>query len=251
MTFRTYDPRDIVIEFKGIEFKGFSEPGFFARLEDDVPPLPPPPTPVDLKRERTAKWKALANLWRDAARELNVRHADPRVRVEISVLPWSDNYEKRDYAANACIINFEMRNLRDTGTRDKIIPGAFILQGTPTGWPGRRAAQIYLSALWALFGIHENLELITHRGTEHWRSYRHTDDKLDVFRTNERPVVDPHSNTGANQMALSKSYDVASTMDWAIGLGEGQKILERNHTEAQQEFENELAFELGSVPHWE
>lgn len=209
---------------------------FYNLFEDFNFKLPPQKTPeqkaeeIRLRKERDAREDAIVRLWTQAASELRVRHPDPRVNVDLVV---KKSYDQMD-------IRFKMENLRDTTDPDVNFTagrGFSHLLRFPVQWPGYEVARVYLTAGWTLYMIHEGLELVTFKSNtwpfEKNRLYRNT--------IRERPVVDAHDDYGAHQKAISTGLEnIASTLDWVLGLGNGQKMVEAHAERAAKELAAEL-----------
>lgn len=95
------------------------------------------------------KGLALQNLWRSVANSLVVRHPDPKTRVRVEVA----------YEWGTVFITFYMHNIADTCNPDRRIE-SFRHPCRAMGWPGRRAAELYILAAWMLYLQHEATELV-------------------------------------------------------------------------------------------
>lgn len=149
--------------------------------------------------------KAIRKLWEEACSEIKVRHPDPQARVDLRVVD--------DPMFLDPFIKFCMPNVHDTGAEDprKMQRPDFGHAGWPKLWPGRRAAKIYLAALWGLYCAHEAFELVTRREvtflggkeveTVHYRS----------------PIIDAHDSNGLNQQLLCSTGDLHKIIAWACG----------------------------------
>jgi hypothetical protein len=202
-----------------------------------------------LERERNEiQQRACVSLWQQAVSEVRVRHPDPRVRVEVDV-------ERHRYEYGSVLITMNMYGMHDTGDQEKKMIDGFIHQGRPEGWPGYPVAHAYISALWSLYLMHEAQELVTFRGTRVKYSQATHRDRVGYLVREDRfaeiSVIDAHSDRGANQKALMSTNNIASTLDWGLGLGEGAKLVEKHAMDASRELENEIAFLKGQVPRWE
>lgn len=151
-------------------------------------------------------------------------------------------------------IRIVMYNLTDTGDRDhKMYAKGFSHVGYPRGWPGREVAVKYITSLWALYLMHEAQELVTYRGVPlFYRSSELVDGRsVAVYRESEVPVVDAHGHNSVSQLAIERSGDIASTLDWSLGLGAGAELVKACEERAKIELQNEIDFVAGRGARWE
>ncbi len=177
------------------------------------------PGPEEIKRRA-----AVRRLWTAFLKTVRVRHPDPRVNIELILGYMRDTGEPA--------ILFSMSSLRDTGNPDRrILDGFLHFAKVGWAWPGEQAAGAYIAALWSLYMIHEALELTTFK-EQNWPR------RLDHM---EKPVIDAHDVNGFHQKTLAyQTNDIPATIDWALGLGAGRKLVDENADRARQDVENEM-----------
>lgn len=193
----------------------------------------------ELSRQREAKAEALANLWRSAICDLDIRHPDPKVIVR----PWVEANTTR-----GPLVHIAMDNLTDTGNPDKKMTMGFEQRGVPIGWPGLEVARVYIVGLWTLYLVHEALELVTYKNRVLMKPYWVTVDDKTEKRYPPEPVINAHDDNGFHQDALLNTGNLTAVMDWAVGLGNGQKLIDQHASKARRELEIETRFCLGEIP---
>lgn len=182
--------------------------------------------------------RAIVRLWRAAIDEMRIRYPDPRVNVVPKIQRGTDQFT----------IRLEMDMLRDTANPDHFMPNFGHNLELKYQWPGYEVAQAYVTAGWVLYMIHEGMELVTRRN-QFWPNAKPGNRKCScgcgqviMLKENAEPmIINAHDVYGVHQKALSTgTYDIASTIDWALGLGAGQRMIEMNAEKAAKELAAEI-----------
>lgn len=175
--------------------------------------------------------EALRRLWSHAARDVLITHPDPLTRVDVLVT-----------VQNAFVqIRMPMYNLRDTRNRDVILyedtqysDNAFAMKLMVTDWVGIDNARHCIAAAWALYGVHETLELthyLDHRGKE-------------------SRIMDPHENGAGDGQDLIQTcvngrgtvFELAQVLGFVLGKDKAADRLSKSARAALVELDTETAF---------
>jgi hypothetical protein len=197
----------------------------------------------DLRRFALVRGQALTRLWQHALSTLNIRYLDPDVHLVIEV-------EHHSVFDDQTHITFRLFNVRDTSNLEAKIrqPGGLILPCNPGYWPGLEVAQIYLTAVWTVFLMHEAMELVTYRNPPWYIGYKVLDNGKFEMRYADKPVVSAHDTEGVSNRAIARMWDVAATCDWVLGPGKGTIAVSRAKPVATRELDAEIAYLSGDVP---
>lgn len=224
-----------------------------------IEPMRPPPVDEFLaeraraEAERKRRQDAVRRLWRHALDGVRVRHPDPRVDVRLGTAVYSGEM----------VVEFRMYNMRDTSDPDRLMGAGFRHYGAVGwNWPGLGPARTYTAALWSLYMVHEALELTTLRE----RAWDVPPEETGVWeracqcglcvkagapaaryfaegqRRMEDAIVSAHDSMGAPQRSIASSAtrDLARTMDYVLGLGQGRLMLDEWAERARMDVENEI-----------
>jgi hypothetical protein len=186
---------------------------------------------VKALEEKRRRNDAIVRLWKHAISELRVRHPDPRVDVN----------PRLEIGFPGLTIRFAMTHLRDTSDPDVVVRNFGHIMEFDYQWPGYDVAHAYLTAGWVLYMMHEGMELVTFRGPL-WPHDIERGTRRPTLKNSETMVVNAHDSSGTHQRAIARGgmSNLAATIDWALGLGKGQQLIDWNANRAA----NELAAEI-------